>query len=178
MANIITGIRIGCALLILFFPAFSKWFYAFYLLGGLTDAIDGTAARKTGRASEFGAKFDTLADLIFAVCVFIRVVNALYMPKWILIWIGAVALIKAVNIAGGFILHHRFITVHSALNKICGVLVFFAVAVLGFFSWEILCPVVVAACVAASAAALMEGYSIFRNQSDDIEERRPPGKAS
>ena len=63
MADIFTGLRILCGILILFFPAFSGWYYLFYLLGGFTDAIDGTVARKLGEASDFGAKFDTTADL-------------------------------------------------------------------------------------------------------------------
>lgn len=34
-ADLITGIRILCGILILFVPAFSGWFYVLYLLGGL-----------------------------------------------------------------------------------------------------------------------------------------------
>ena len=64
MANILTAIRIICALLILIFPAFSTWFYLFYLLGGITDAVDGTVARKSGNATAWGAKFDTIADIL------------------------------------------------------------------------------------------------------------------
>ena len=51
MANILTGIRILCGLLILCFPAFSEWYYCFYLLGGFSDAIDGIVARKTGKVA-------------------------------------------------------------------------------------------------------------------------------
>ena len=83
MANVLTGIRILCGILILCFPAFSEWFYLFYLLGGFTDAVDGTVARKTGTVSDFGSKFDTVADFIFAVAVVIKISTALYCPVWL-----------------------------------------------------------------------------------------------
>ncbi len=72
MANLITGARMLCALLLLCFPAFSPAFYALYLLGGLTDMIDGTVARMTGTACEAGARLDTAADLLFAAVCLIR----------------------------------------------------------------------------------------------------------
>ena len=54
MANALTGIRILCGIIILRFPAFSGCFFLFYLLGGFTDAIDGTVARKeTGEIAIF-----------------------------------------------------------------------------------------------------------------------------
>ena len=63
MADILTFLRIICALLILIFPAFSKWYYLFYLFGGITDAVDGVVARRLGNATAWGAKFDTVADI-------------------------------------------------------------------------------------------------------------------
>jgi Phosphatidylserine synthase len=64
LANFITAIRIICGVVVLFFPAFSNWFYIIYLLGGFTDAIDGTVARKLGQTSVFGARLDTVADIV------------------------------------------------------------------------------------------------------------------
>lgn len=75
MANILTTVRIICAPLILIFPAFSTQFYVFYLLGGITDAIDGTVARKLGKATAWGAKYDSAADILFALAALIRIIN-------------------------------------------------------------------------------------------------------
>ena len=69
MANIITGIRILCSIALLFFPAFSPSFYALYIAAGVSDMIDGTVARKTGTASEFGSKLDTAADFYSGSCM-------------------------------------------------------------------------------------------------------------
>jgi len=41
-----------------------------YLLCGLTDMLDGAIARKNNIVSEFGAKLDTFADIVFvAICM-------------------------------------------------------------------------------------------------------------
>ncbi len=64
-ANIITGFRIMFSILLLMFPAFSSGFYAMYLVGGITDMIDGAVARKTNSVSSFGSRLDSLADFIF-----------------------------------------------------------------------------------------------------------------
>ena len=135
-------------------------FYAFYLSGGFTDAIDGTVARKLGSASDAGAKLDTAADIIFAVCVLIKLLNAVHLPAWLLVWIAVIALIKALNIVCGFIRYQRFTAVHSVLNKICGALVFLAVPVIGYLGSVKAMPALAATCAAATAAALWEGYCI------------------
>ncbi len=72
MANLLTALRIVCGILILACPVFSVWYYALYLLAGLTDAIDGTVARKLGESSAFGARFDTFADIVFALAGLLR----------------------------------------------------------------------------------------------------------
>ena len=61
-ANIITSCRILGSILIIFLPVFSSQFYITYLLCGLSDMVDGTVARKTNGISNFGAKFDTVAE--------------------------------------------------------------------------------------------------------------------
>ena len=72
MANMITGVRILCGLALLFFPAFSKWFYVIYVTGGLSDALDGWTARRLGEVSDFGARLDTVADITFFGVVLIK----------------------------------------------------------------------------------------------------------
>ena len=62
MANIITGIQILCSISLLAVSTFSKLFYILYLISGVFDVIDGTVARKTGTAIDFGSKFDSIAD--------------------------------------------------------------------------------------------------------------------
>ena len=94
IANIITGSRIVFSLPLLFMPLTSAWFYALYLLCGLSDMIDGTVARKMGSASDFGAKLDTVSDFVFMVVALIRFAPYLNIPTWLWVWIGMIATIK------------------------------------------------------------------------------------
>ena len=97
MANIITSIRIICSIALLFSPAISPVFYVLYIVAGFTDMIDGTVARKTNTASEFGSKLDTIADFIFVVACLIKLLPVMDIPVWLYAWIGIIALIKIIN---------------------------------------------------------------------------------
>ena len=66
MANAITGLRILVSMGLLFSPVFSPIFYGLYLVAGLSDMADGIIARKTNSVSEFGSRFDSIADFVFA----------------------------------------------------------------------------------------------------------------
>ena len=64
-ANLCTMARIaGAAALWLTRPE-TAGFYAIYALSGLSDALDGWLARRTGSAGDFGARLDSAADLLF-----------------------------------------------------------------------------------------------------------------
>ena len=122
MANIITGIRIVCSVALLFFPALSPAFYAIYIAAGLTDMIDGTIARKTGSVSGFGAKFDTAADAVLVAACLIKLQPVLDVPVWLYVWIGVIALIKAVNLISGYVMRKQWIALHTVMNKVAGAL--------------------------------------------------------
>lgn len=148
--------------MMLFVPAFSGWFRFLYLLGGFTDTIDGTVARKLGMAIEFGAKFDTLADFVFASAAFIKLLPAIQLPEWVLIWTGSLLLLKILNIALGFLKHHRFVPIHSVLNKCCGAVVFFTPLFLGAGIPECFSELLLfLVCMFASAGALQEAHYIW-----------------
>ena len=64
-ADTVTSIRMAASFFLLFLPLKSIWFLVIYTFAGLTDVLDGWIARKTGSASEFGAKLDSVSDLLF-----------------------------------------------------------------------------------------------------------------
>ena len=166
MANILTSIRIICGLLILLFPAFSKWYYALYLIGGFTDAIDGTVARKLGTEAAFGAKYDTTADFIFAIAVIIKIVKAVHFPLWLLIWILAICAIKVANLAIGFIRYKHFIVVHSTINKVCGAACFIPPLFIGCtFAWQAKAIALILVCLLASIAAINESIQVLSDKN-------------
>ena len=124
IANIITGSRIIFSFPLLFVPLSSAWFYVFYLFCGITDMIDGTIARKTGTVSQFGARLDTVADLVFVLVCGVKILPLMQIPAWIWAWIIIIALIKMFNIALVFIHKKKLISIHSVLNKITGFALF------------------------------------------------------
>jgi len=124
IANILTSCRILGSILLLFFPVFTSEFYVTYLLCGFSDMIDGAIARKTNSINEFGARFDTAADLIFAAVSLIRLVPQIHLPLWHWIWSGAIAIIKIGNIVCGSVLEKHLLSLHTIMNKTTGILLF------------------------------------------------------
>ena len=171
VANIITGIRVICSLLFLLFPAFSIWYYVLYIVGGLTDILDGAVARKLDIVSEFGEKFDTIADIAFALIVFLKLVGVIIVPEWMLLWICMIILIKFSTIIVSLTILHRFITIHSVPNKICGVYVYFMIFTLGLsIPWQIKFILVFAACIVATIAAIHESCCIIAGGPGNVDE--------
>ena len=157
MANFITIIRILCSLALLFFMPLSLPFYVLYTAAGLSDILDGWIARKTNTATKFGAKLDTLADIVFAAVVLIKLLPILELPVWMIVWVGVIALIKLVNIVIGFVRHHTLTAVHSVINKITGALVFILPFTIPIINIRYTAGLV---CVVATVAAIMESRSI------------------
>jgi len=159
VANILTSFRILGSILLLFFPVFSKAFYSIYLLCGFSDMIDGTIARKTNSTSEFGAKMDTVADLVFVVVSLIKLLPIIHIPGWLWIWVSVIAIIKIWNIIWGYVSKKQFISPHTIMNKITGLLLFLLPLTLSFVELKYSSLVV---CSIATFAAIQEGVYIVR----------------
>lgn len=157
MANIITGCRIFCSILLLFCPVLSPKFIALYLLAGFTDMIDGTVARKMNTVSEFGSRLDTIADFVFVVICLIKFLPILDIPIWLWMWIGVIGAIKVINIILGFIIQKHFVAEHTIMNKITGFLLFVFPITLLFIDLKYSAVVV---CAVATFAAIQEGYFV------------------
>ena len=157
MANIITFVRLLCSIAILFCPVFSVAFYSLYITAGLTDMIDGRVARKTNTVSEFGAKLDTVADFVFVVVCLVKLLPIMDFPSWLYIWIGVIALIKTINIVSGYVIQKQFVTIHSLMNKVTGLLLFILPLTLSFINLRYSAVVV---CLVATFAAIQEGHFI------------------
>lgn len=157
MANIITGIRILCSIALFFVSPLSKGFYILYLAAGFSDMLDGPVARKTGSASDFGSKLDSIADIIFVAVCLIKLIPVLEIKKWLYIWIALIVLIKIINIISGLIIYKRIIFLHTILNKITGVLAFILPLTFPFLELCYSTPLV---CTVATIAAIQEGHFI------------------
>ena len=158
IANILTACRIFGSILLLFFPAFSLNFYVTYILCGFSDMIDGTIARKTNSASKFGSQLDTIADFIFVVAALFKLLPAIRIPGWLWIWVGVIALIKISNIIGGYVSKKQFISLHTVMNKVTGLLLFLCPLTLSFAELKY---IAIAACSVATLSAIQEGFYII-----------------
>ena len=161
IANILTGCRIFGSILLLFFPAFSLAFYIVYLLCGFSDMIDGIIARKTNSVSKFGSQLDTIADLVFVVVSLFKLLPATHIPQWLWIWGGVIAVIKISNIIGGYVSQKRFISLHTIMNKVTGLLLFLLPLAIPF--WE-LNYFAITVCAIATLSAIQEGFYIITDR--------------
>ena len=164
IANIITGSRIVLSLPLLLIPLTSAWFYALYLLCGLSDMIDGTVARRTSSASEFGARLDTVSDFVFMTVALIKFLPHLHIPVWLWIWIGIIAMIKFGNAALGFVRTKKPISPHTVLNKVTGLLLFLLPVTISFVDLTYILPIV---CTVATVAAIHEVYFTYSEKKHD-----------
>ena len=160
MANGITCSRIVCALALLFSPAFSNRFYLFYIAGGVSDILDGLAARHWGKETKLGARLDTLADMIFAAAAVIKVLRAVHFPKWIVVWIICIAVIKLINVLSGLILRGCFVSEHTVMNKICGIMLFAVPFLIKNYPSTKTEMFMIAVCAVSTSAAVQEGHFI------------------
>ena len=164
MANLLTGFRILCGVALLFCQPLSPLFIILYLIAGLTDMIDGAVARRSNTTSEFGAKLDTAADFIFVAACMIKLLPMLSVPLWLYLWIGGIALIKAVNLLSGYILQKKFFAMHTVMNKVTGILLFVLPLTLPIVELKSSAPLV---CAAATFAAIQEGHFIRKESNHE-----------
>ena len=153
IANIVSSCRILLSITLLFCPVFSVCFYSIYLFCGFTDMVDGTIARKTNSVSEFGARLDTTSDFLFFAVTFIKLLPIIHIPKWIWVWIVVIAIIKIFNVILGFAYTKKLISLHTAMNKITGLLLFLLPLTLYFIELKYSFVVV---CIVATFSAIQE----------------------
>src|SRR5262245_20409416 len=55
-----------------------------FLIGGISDVLDGIAARRLNAVSRMGRVFDPIVDVLFNLGVVVGLTHAGYLPNWIL----------------------------------------------------------------------------------------------
>lgn len=163
--NCITLLRMAGAMGLLLLPPMSPLFLGLYTLTGLTDVLDGWLARRTGTASEFGAKLDSAADLLFYGVMLIRLFPILWrmLPSGIWYAVAGIVLLRLSVYVVAAIKFHCFVSLHTWLNKLTGVAVFLLPYIL-VSSWGVAYSW--AACALACAASLEELAIHLSRKSD------------
>lgn len=126
MANTITFLRIPLAIAMLYVTPFSSVFWGIYLSSGLTDMLDGFVARRLHQESAFGAKMDSIADVVFSASIAIFLIINIEIPIWLWLCILSIALLRFISYGIGLYKYHTIASLHTYANKITGTFIFMA----------------------------------------------------
>ena len=148
--NILTSFRIVGAFLLLFLTPMSLEFLGVYLLCGVSDMIDGRAARKLHAESRFGASFDGFADLVFILVSLVIFIPYFSLPIWLWIFAAVIFGMKLLSLClrykkEGFVGFSA-----SKMNKLAGAVLFISPLAACFVG--IIPPLVVAGLVCLVSA--------------------------
>ena len=119
--------------------------------------VDGTIARKTKSVSEFGARLDTVADIVFVAVCSVKILPLMQFSTWMWTWIVVIVIIKIGNVVWGLISTKKLVSLHTILNKVTGFLLFLLP-----LTFSIIAPIYTSAvvCFMASLSAINEMYHI------------------
>ncbi len=155
LPNLITALRMAGSVCLLFIQPLSATFYVIYTLCGISDALDGLAARATKNTSEFGAKLDSISDLFFYAVMLLRIFPILWdrLPAGIWYAAGFVLLLRLCTYVTAALKYRRFASLHTYLNKLTGLSVFLIPYLIGQSCAAVFC---IAVCTIAGIAAAEE----------------------
>lgn len=155
-ANIITLSRIAILPPLVLAQGNITLFCTLYVICGMTDALDGWIARRTGTQSVLGAKLDSVADLLFFAAVFfwcwVRLGPSIhpFLP-----WIILTAAIRGINLAIAAGKYRTFAILHTWGNKLTGFLLFFTPFLIAFQLYPWLWPVCALAVLSAGEELIL-----------------------
>lgn len=120
------------------------------------------SARHFKTVSDFGSKLDTVADFIFCLVCFIKIIPVLKLESWMVIWIFVIAFIKLINLISAYVVQKKFVACHSNLNKLTGALLFCLLLTLKVIDLRYSMVVIG---IVATVAAIQEGHLIRKGLS-------------
>lgn len=122
LANMITMVRIVGALTMIFCENYTAAFFVVFTLCGVTDIIDGFVARVTNTMSEFGARLDSVADLLFYTILGVKILPDLIriLPLWMWFIVGGILLTRIICYIITAIRFKCLAAMHTYMNKLTG----------------------------------------------------------
>jgi len=124
--NILSFSRIVLALILPLTEPLSLPFLAVFAVCGLTDVLDGFAARRLDACTEHGHAIDSMADVVLAVVLLYCIIPAVQWGAWMVLWIAAIAAVRLFAFGFGSGRFGRPAFVHTYLNKAAGAAIFLA----------------------------------------------------
>ena len=153
--DMLTAFRCIAAVLMLLFDFASLLFYILYFLCGLTDMLDGFAARKLGVQTRHGAVFDSAADVIFAFCTALKLILCVKFERYVLLAAAFICIVKLFSFIYVHFCLKKNMILHTVPNKAAGFLVFVTVPLLNTGLKDIF---VIITCIFSLYAAFYELY--------------------
>ena len=151
--NFISVSRIFLSLALILIDPLSLVFYTVYIICGFSDIIDGFIARKTGTTSVFGAKLDSIADMIM-IGVLLSLFYPIINPKIeIIICVILIGTIRLIAMIVALKKYKTFASIHTYGNKITGIILFLFPILILYIDTTILMYII---CVVASISATEE----------------------
>ena len=151
--NILSLLRILCAMILLFVEPFGALFFTVYIFCGLSDMLDGYIARKTKSTSAAGAVLDSIGDAVLCVVMLCILLPLIRIPTAIIVWISGIAMIRVASLAAGYYKYRKLTFLHTYLNKFTGLILFCVPLLYTFVNIPIWC---ILPCVIASISAVEE----------------------
>ena len=69
---------------------------------------------------------------MFVAVSVIKILPTIHIPGWLWIWVSVIAIIKLGNIIWGYVSKKQFISLHTTMNKVTGLLLFLLPFILSF----------------------------------------------
>jgi CDP-diacylglycerol---glycerol-3-phosphate 3-phosphatidyltransferase len=151
--NCLSFSRIIFSMSLIFVKPLSAVFYIIYIICGLSDVLDGFIARKTDNTSIFGAKLDSLADLIMVGVLLFVLYPSVNPDTQILLWVILISIIRLSSMVVALKKYKTFAMLHTYGNKITGIVLFIFPLLLPYFHARVLISIV---CTVASISAVEE----------------------
>lgn len=120
--NCITMLRLIGSLCMIFTKIFTLPFYVIYTFCGVTDVLDGFVARMTKKSTEFGARLDSVADLLFYGIMLIKLLPHIYdvMPNEVPAMVASLVVLRICSYTIAAFRYKKFASLHTYMNKASG----------------------------------------------------------
>jgi phosphatidylglycerophosphate synthase len=125
LPNILSVSRILFSFLLIFLINTQVWFIFCYLVCGVSDVADGYLARRFNATSKLGSFLDSLSDLVFWVIILYLAITFIQFQTYMIVVMILVCCIRIINIIYTKYKFNSWSIMHTILNKLTGILVYF-----------------------------------------------------
>lgn len=155
--NCITAVRIVGTVAMMFTTIFTPLFYVIYTICGVTDVLDGFVARMTKKTTEFGAKLDSVADLLFYGTMLFKLLPEMLsaMPKAMPVMIASLIALRVCSYLIAAFRYKKFASLHTYMNKASGFSCFLMPYLISFIPQNIVYSIVYGIAVIAGLEELI-----------------------